>query len=33
VKLTRLECLCKFHKSCIIDWFQRKQECPVHKVA
>ncbi|KAL1958800.1 hypothetical protein VTO42DRAFT_3637 [Malbranchea cinnamomea] len=32
VDLTRLECLCKFHKSCILDWLQRKQECPVHKV-
>lgn len=32
-KLARLECLCKFHKSCIIDWFQRKAECPVHKMS
>lgn len=32
-QLTRLECLCKFHKACIVDWFQRKQECPVHKIA
>ena len=31
-QLTRLECFCKFHKACIVDWFQRKQECPVHKV-
>lgn len=29
--LARLECLCKFHKRCIVDWFERKQECPVHK--
>ena len=32
-QLARLECLCKFHKSCIEEWFMRKQECPVHKVA
>ncbi|KAJ5096383.1 hypothetical protein NUU61_005739 [Penicillium alfredii] len=30
--LARLECLCKFHKSCIVGWFARKTECPVHKV-
>jgi hypothetical protein len=29
--LARLECLCKFHKHCIVDWFERKTECPVHK--
>ena len=32
-QLARLECLCKFHKTCIVEWFSRKQECPVHKVA
>jgi Ring finger domain len=32
-QLARLECLCKFHKACIVEWFSRKQECPVHKVA
>ncbi|CAG7940217.1 unnamed protein product [Penicillium salamii] len=26
--LARLECLCKFHKHCIVDWFERKTECP-----
>ncbi|KAJ5355627.1 hypothetical protein N7517_010236 [Penicillium concentricum] len=31
--LARLECLCKFHKHCIIDWFERKMECPVHKLS
>lgn len=31
--LARLECLCKFHKHCIVDWFTRKMECPVHKVS
>lgn len=31
--LARLECLCKFHKTCIVEWLSRKQECPVHKVA
>jgi len=31
--LARLECLCKFHKTCIVDWFNRKPECPVHKIA
>ncbi|RHZ66268.1 hypothetical protein CDV55_103663 [Aspergillus turcosus] len=30
--LVRLECLCKFHKRCIVEWFERKKECPVHKV-
>jgi hypothetical protein len=33
VSLARLECLCKFHKSCIVEWFDRKTECPVHKFA
>ncbi|TPX21160.1 hypothetical protein DIZ76_015114 [Coccidioides immitis] len=32
VELTRLLCFCKFHKSCIVGWFKRKEECPVHKV-
>lgn len=32
-QLARLECLCKFHKACILEWFGRKQECPVHKIA
>lgn len=32
-ELARLECLCKFHKRCIVEWFGRKQECPVHKVS
>ncbi|KAL9115973.1 MAG: hypothetical protein Q9227_000341 [Pyrenula ochraceoflavens] len=31
--LARLECLCCFHESCIRSWFERKKECPVHKVA
>lgn len=31
--LARLECLCKFHKHCIVDWFERKSECPVHKLS
>ncbi|KAK2787504.1 hypothetical protein FQN52_007222 [Onygenales sp. PD_12] len=31
--LARLECLCKFHKACIVGWLERKQECPVHKVS
>ena len=31
--LARLECLCKFHKHCIVDWFERKTECPVHKLS
>ncbi|OQD83080.1 hypothetical protein PENANT_c018G11083 [Penicillium antarcticum] len=31
--LARLECLCKFHRHCIVDWFDRKEECPVHKVS
>lgn len=32
-QLARLECLCKFHKECIVSWFERKQECPLHKIA
>ncbi|KAL6235680.1 hypothetical protein BDW75DRAFT_230076 [Aspergillus navahoensis] len=31
--LVRLECLCKFHKRCIVEWFERKKECPVHKTS
>ncbi|KAI1609509.1 FYVE zinc finger-domain-containing protein [Exophiala viscosa] len=31
-ELARLECLCKFHKSCIVEWLGRKAECPVHKL-
>lgn len=31
--LVRLECLCKFHKRCIAEWFGRKRECPVHKLS
>jgi hypothetical protein len=31
--LARLECLCKFHSHCIVDWFDRKEECPVHKLS
>lgn len=32
-QMARLECLCKFHKTCIVEWFFRKAECPVHKVS
>lgn len=31
-KLVRLECWCKFHEDCIVEWFGRKAECPVHKL-
>lgn len=31
--LVRLECLCKFHRECIVDWFKRKPECPLHWVS
>ena len=31
--LARLECLCKFHRECIVSWLARKQECPLHKIA
>ena len=31
-ELARLECLCKFHKECIVEWFGRKAECPLHKL-
>jgi hypothetical protein len=32
-QLARLECLCRFHRECIVEWFERKQECPLHKIA
>lgn len=32
-QLARLECLCRFHRECIVEWFARKQECPLHKIA
>lgn len=32
-RLVRLECWCKFHEECIVEWFGRKRECPVHKHA
>ena len=31
-ELVRLECLCKFHRACIMEWVERKSECPVHKL-
>lgn len=31
--LVRLECWCKFHEECIVSWFGRKAECPVHKLS
>lgn len=31
-ELARLECLCKFHKQCIVEWLGHKAECPVHKL-
>ena len=31
-ELARLECLCKFHRACIMEWVERKAECPVHKL-
>ncbi|EXJ83442.1 hypothetical protein A1O1_07065 [Capronia coronata CBS 617.96] len=31
-ELARLECLCKFHKQCIVEWIGHKAECPVHKL-
>lgn len=32
--LVRLECFCKYHKDCLVDWFgvAPKRECPVHKI-
>lgn len=32
-RLVRLECWCKFHEECIMEWFGRKRECPVHKLS
>lgn len=29
--LARLNCFCKFHKECIVDWFTRKVVCPTHQ--
>lgn len=31
-ELVRLECLCKFHRTCMMEWVERKAECPVHKL-
>ncbi|TGZ80645.1 hypothetical protein EX30DRAFT_341300 [Ascodesmis nigricans] len=34
-EVARLECLCRYHKKCIKDWFDRKgsnAQCPVHQV-
>lgn len=31
-ELVRLECLCKYHRACIVEWAERKAECPVHKL-
>lgn len=31
-QLARLECLCRFHRECIVEWFGRRQECPLHKI-
>uniref|UniRef100_A0A914LNC0 RING-type E3 ubiquitin transferase n=1 Tax=Meloidogyne incognita TaxID=6306 RepID=A0A914LNC0_MELIC len=28
--IARLPCLCIFHKSCIDEWFLRKNTCPCH---
>ena len=30
--MVRLECLCKYHRICIMEWAERKPECPVHKL-
>ena len=32
--IARLECLCRYHKSCIREWFDRKGngDCPVHAI-
>ena len=29
-EVTRLECLCTFHRSCITEWFNTKASCPTH---
>jgi len=29
--MARMECLCSFHKCCILDWYKRKQYCPTHQ--
>jgi hypothetical protein len=33
-EIARLECLCRYHKTCIKSWFERKGngECPVHAI-
>lgn len=34
VEMARLECLCRFHKHCIRDWWSRKGpgSCPTHQI-
>ncbi|KAJ5890451.1 uncharacterized protein N7473_006679 [Penicillium subrubescens] len=29
--LARLNCFCKFHKTCIVEWFEKKPVCPTHQ--
>lgn len=29
--VARLECICLFHKECILDWFQKDKSCPNHQ--
>lgn len=28
--LVRLDCFCKYHKHCLLNWFGHKMQCPVH---
>jgi hypothetical protein len=31
-QMARLECFCRFHRRCIMDWFvQHPGRCPVHQ--
>lgn len=32
VDMARLECLCRFHRRCIMAWFERHPgQCPMHQ--
>ena len=30
-EVATLDCLCRFHRHCIQEWFQKGKTCPVHE--